>query len=319
MRFRQFSPVLGALAVGILVASSVCVAQEEEEDAYEAPERSVTLDAQARQHLGIIAAAAKEVPYRAEITGLGLVVSLDAIAQTEADLETAEAALVASRAGLERARGLLGADNSISKQSFEAAEKQAAADAAQLALAERKSIAMWGRNAPWRNSQQRASVLAALSTGKSVLIRATFPDGSLAGDTPAAICVERLDDSAGSRKLCPATTVWRAPADPSVPGRSYYILVPGAPDLAPGERVRVLAQTGSAEKGAMVPASAVVIAEGRSWLYIEEKANYFVRQAADLSKPLAEGYVMPRDVQAGEPIVIQGAGQLLAREIGTED
>jgi hypothetical protein len=97
------------------------------------------------------------------------------------------------------------------------------------------------------------------------------------------------------------------------------MLVPGSPDLTAGDRVRVVAQVGAAEKGAYVPASAIVIAEGRSWLYIEEKDNYFVRQAADLSRPSGDGYVMSSAVQVGEAVVIKGAGQLLARETGSAE
>ncbi len=305
-----------AVALGILVFSPVSRAQAE--DAYEAQERSVTLDPQAKPRLGITSIAAKEVPYRAELNGLGLVIGLDAVAQTEADLESARAAARASHAALARARGLFGADMSVSQQSLEAAEHQATSDTAQFALMERRAVATWGPNAPWRDPQRGPSVLAALGSGKTVLIRATFPADMPSGSMPSAVHVERFDDVPHAKGWS-ASGVWRAPADPNVPGRSYYMLVPDATDLATGERVRVLAQDGESHKGAFVPASAIVVAEGGTWFYIEEKANYFVRRAADLSKPVGEGYFMPTRVHAGEPIVVQGAGQLLAREIGTED
>ena len=315
LRVRALGVALTLATLAGASVTSVSLAQDEE---FEAPERSVTVDPQAKPRMGIATQAAKQVPYRAEASGLGVVIGLDVIAQTEADLETAEAAARASRAALARAQALFGADLSTSRQSLETAEKQAAADEAQLSLTKRKAIAVWGPSAPWRDPRQRTSVLAALGAGKTVVVRGTFPAETLAGGSPESIRVERLDDGT-SGKSWSASKVWRAPADPTMPGRTYYMMIPGSPDLAAGDRVRVLAQVGVDEKGAFVPSSAIVIAEGRSWLYIEEKANYFVRQAADLSKPFGDGYVMSSAVQVGEPIVIKGAGQLLARETGSAE
>jgi hypothetical protein len=41
-----------------------------------------------------------------------------------------------------------------------------------------------------------------------------------------------------------------------------------------------------------------------------------VRRALVLTQPMAEGYFSTA-VRPGEPVVVQGAGQLLARETGT--
>ncbi|HXN79521.1 MAG TPA: hypothetical protein VN869_01390, partial [Steroidobacteraceae bacterium] len=60
----------------------------------------------------------------------------------------------------------------------------------------------------------------------------------------------------------------------------------------------------------------VVIAGGSTGVYIEETGGSFVRRAIALTQPLQEGYVTA-DVRPGELVVVQGAGQLLARESGT--
>jgi len=309
---------LRALAAGLLLLAAAHPCSAQDEDDYEAPERSVTLDAQTKARIGVTTVAAQSVQYRGEASGLGLVLGIDAIARTDADLTVAESAAQLSQAALVRARGLFGADTSISRQALEAAEQQAATDAAQLMLAERKAEATWGHDAPWRDPKQRRALIAEISAGKAAIVRATFAADVIGDAAPGRTRIERLDGAAGGKKWT-VTRLWSAPADPTLPGRSYYLFIQAAQDLNQGERVRVLADFSPSKAGAFVPAGAVVIAEGRTWLYIEDKPDYFVRQAIDLSQPLGSGYFISAGVQAGETVVVQGAGLLLARETGTED
>jgi len=88
--------------------------------------------------------------------------------------------------------------------------------------------------------------------------------------------------------------------------------------LASGQRVRVVMPVGASAAGVVVPAAAVVIAQGGTWAYIEEPGGSFVRRAVSLSQPSGAGYFTTA-VHPGERVVVQGAGQLLARETGTED
>ena len=274
----------------------------------------VKLDAPTQQRIGITTLAVQAVQHRAEVQGLGQVMGLEALAQTDAELTSAEAASRASQAALERARGLYNADTSVSRQALEAAERQASTDSVQLELARRKAIASWGRGAPWTTPAQRAALLARISAGTSAIVRATFPaDIGPAGGSPTR--VEPLD-GAGARFSLSAASAWAAPADPAIPGRSYYLLVTGAEALAPGQRVRVLMPTGPSEPGVLVPASALVIAEGGTWLYVQQQGGAFVRRAVSVSQPLGEGYFTAA-VHPGERVVVKGAGQLLARETGT--
>ncbi len=115
-----------------------------------------------------------------------------------------------------------------------------------------------------------------------------------------------------------AASAWAAPADPTMPGRSYFLIVESAESLTPGQRVRVFMPVGPSEAGVVVPAAALVIAQGGTWAYVEEKDGSFARRAVSLSQPADAGYFTAA-VHPGERIVVQGAGQLLARETGTED
>lgn len=275
----------------------------------------VKLDAPTQQRIGITTLAVQGAQHRAEAEGLGQVVGLDTLAQTDAELTGAEAAVRSSDAALTRARGLYNADTSVSRQALEAAERQASTDSVQLALARRRAVAAWGRGAPWALAAQRSALLAKISAGTSAIVRATFPADTASGEG-GALRVEALD-GASDHHGWTATSAWAAPADPALPGRSYYLLINGAQDLAPGQRVRVFLSVGPAQSGVVVPAAALIIAGGDTWLYVEEKTGSFVRRAVALSAPVGEGYFTAA-VHPGERVVVQGAGALLARETGTE-
>jgi len=299
----------------LLLASPALAADDDE--AYSAPDRSVTLDAKARERLGIATAQAKALDYQVEARGFGQVMSVDALAQTDADLTVAESAARASQSALERAENLYKADTGVSRQVLEQAEHQAATDAAQLSLAQRKAIATWGHDAPFKDASQRRAMMNKIASGGAALVRATLPQGSMI-DAPAQMRVEKLN-AGGDDKGWTASQVWSAPADPTVPGRSFYLLIENAKGLLQGDRVRVVGSASDKTKGAVVPADSVLIAEGKTWVYIEEKPDYFVRQAVDITRPTATGYFTPYGVQPGEPIVVRGAAHLLAKETGTAE
>jgi len=156
----------------------------------------------------------------------------------------------------------------------------------------------------------------AMRTRRAVLVRATFPLGSLGGGVPRSLSVTLLDSQGSSMT---ARQIWDAPADPAVPGRSFYLLLDSggsASRLAQGQRVAVTAPTGTATSGILIPASALVLSASQSWAYVETKPGTFLRVPVDISKPLPGGYFQPANgpIKAGQAIVTSGAGLLLARE-----
>jgi hypothetical protein len=321
----------------VLQFSSFTRAQEEDEE----PDRIVRLDLDTIARLGIATAPVQAAQFRSETRGFGVVMAFDALAQADADLATVEAAVEASKAAvgaskaaLERARGLFSANVSVSRQTVEAAERQvaaderqAAADVAQLALAQRKAMAAWGgQNLPWHTSAERTALVAQLTSGDLALVRVTFSTSAMGGDTPSSLKVERVGAGQAAGNWT-ATRIWNAPADPTVPGRSYFALVERARGLLPGERLIVSIPMGRQQQGAIIPSEAVLIAEGTGWYYYRETVTpiiplapfyIFHRQMLDLSQPTPEGYFVP----GGDPkqvVVVEGAGLILARETGTEE
>jgi hypothetical protein len=255
-----------------------------------------------------------------------LVVPFDALAQTYADLATAEAAAQASEATADRSRALFAANVSVSRQTVETAERQALADRTQLLLAQRKAETAWGQGAPWRNAGDLSKLLMRLSGGDVALMRVTFPASVIGAGVPAAFRVQRVEVQAEPTTWT-AKTIWRAPADPTVPGVSFFALIDRARDLLPGERLLVFVPSERVQQGVIIPAKAMIVAEGTCWYYSVETQSLiiplaplknFVRVALDTKQPTREGYFVPGE-NPGLEVVVEGAGLLLAKETGVEE
>jgi hypothetical protein len=296
----------------LLLALGACGKQEaEKKEAAEKPETEsgVSLKAEEIKSLGIATQPAQATSYRAAVSGYGVVVALDTFAQLDADVMTAQAAAAQSQAAANRARSLAtGEEAAVSREVVETASAKAAADQASLMLARRKAEASLGRGAP-----SLGSVRTRLASGGSVLVRATFPLGALGNEMPRQLRVTRLGTE---RQSWTARTVWEAPADPAFPGRGFYVLVDGS-DLAQNEHVTVDVPVGAAVAGVIVPSDALVFGQNQAWAYAQKEPGKFERVPVDPAKALQGGYFVPdgTGIKAGQPMVVKGAGLLLAREL----
>ena len=307
----------------VFVSAGVAWSQDDED---ETPDRLVTLDAATVARLGIVTAAVETSEYQGETSGFGLVMPYDTLAQSYSDLATAESASQASAAALARSRALFAADVSVSRQTVEAAERQSVADTAQLSLVQRRAEAAWGQGAPWHNAADLSKLLMRLSSGELALVRVTFSSSAVGAAIPSSFRIQRVETGAEANSWT-AKTIWRAPADPTVPGLSFFALVERARGLLPGERLLVFVPGEHAQQGVVIPSTAMIIAEGTSWYYYTETQpliipmapqTNFVRASLDMSRPTPEGYFVPGG-EPGQKVVVEGAGLLLARETGVED
>jgi hypothetical protein len=274
----------------------------------------ITLKAEEIDSMGITVQPAVAAQYQGQVSGYGVVTALDAVAQADSDFLAAQATASQSQAAAARARSLAtGEEAAISREQLEVAQSKAAADQAALALARRKSDAAFGLNSPFRNLGARAGVMRELASGAAVLVRVTFP--ATGGETPRQLIISRMGADA---KSWTSTTIWDAPADPSVPGRSFYAIVHGS-DLAQNERVTAAIPSGAAQAGAKIPAQAVVFGESEAWAYVQTAARTFLRTKVDTSRPLntgegGDGYFVTT-IKPGNKVVVDGAGLLLAHEV----
>jgi hypothetical protein len=313
---RKIGGTVSIMGLGALLLLSACG-----RDAGEKPEAKdkdtdtpgVTLKAEEARSLGIATVSIKSAVWVRQVTGYGTVVSLDTIAQSDADYLTAAAAAAQSEAAAQRARSLsTGEEAAISREQLEAAQSKAAADQAALALAKRKADAAFGIHAPWHSEGERRQLMGELSSGKLVLVRVTFPLGALPGAVPSRMTIARLG---AERQSWTGSRIWEAPADPALPGRGFFVLIAGS-DLALNEHVFASVPVGQAQSGLWLPASALVMGDGEDWVYLENADNHFLRNPIDTGKPLNDGYFVPAtgDLAAGKKVVTKGAGILLSRE-----
>jgi hypothetical protein len=263
--------------------------------------------------LGLAMTPAAAARYVRETAGFAVVVGRELIAQALDDVVAARAAARQSHAALERMRRLAGTAGADSATARESAERQTTADDAALDLAEAKAAAVLGQSSRWTGDPGR-ELVRALAAGRIKLLRVTFPLGAAAADPPRRLRVQRLDAQAG-KSAWTVTAIWAAPADSSMPGRSYFAVLEKS-DATDGERLLAWA-TGAAEAaadGVLIPDSALVVSGDQYWCYVQRSPGLFVRTPIDIGRPLPGGYFII-GVQAGEPIVTAGAGLLLAREM----
>lgn len=300
-------------ALAALLALSACgkdtpEADKKEESKADGP--GITLTAEQSEGLGLETAKLAPASYRGALTGYGMVMAFDAIAQSDADIASAQAAAAQSRAAAARAKDLsTGEDAAVSRETYEAAAAKAATDQAAVLLARRKADAAFGTGAPWRNAARHAAILARLQSGRTVIVKVTFPIGAVV--TPQKFSITRMG---ASGKSWSTDAVWEAPADNTIPGRSLFALIEGS-DLAQGERVIATIPTGTPQAGVLVPRSALVMGESDSWAYLRTKADTYLRTRIDTSRPEDGGYFVTEGFRSGQDVVTAGAGQLYAREI----
>jgi len=263
---------------------------------------------------GVQTEEVKAAEYAEETLGFGTVMPRETIAQAIAELATAEATEKQSRSALARTRRLSGTPGAMSADVEETNARQASVDTAALTLARQKLSATFGQKAPWSNGENPA-LLQELANGRAQLVRATFPLGTLSGEIPKSLRASRIGQTAAGKgwKMSP---IWSAPADASVPGRSFFALLRGG-DLGEGERITVSAPVGAAQAGVVIPAEAAIIKDSRYWCYVEEKTGTFVRTEIDTGRPFENGYFVAAGVKLGDKVVTNAAAQLVAKESNT--
>jgi hypothetical protein len=323
----RLAPLAGVLAAVLGVAMfagchrAPAAADVKDESAKEAAPKDsaegVSLSAEQVEKLGIATQAARSMDYRDEIAGYGVIIPHDTIATAVAELSSAQAAQEQSRAAAARAQRLAGTPGAMSADAVETATRQIATDTAAVALAQRRLSSVVGSGLP--GGLAAGSALQELASGDAKLLRVTFPLGVLQGATPAALRAAPLDGSVPSTPpVSQGWTVhplWSAPADPALPGRSFFAVLKGG-GAGEGERLLVWAPgTGPAQRGVLVPAAALVISDGKYWCYVEQQPRIYIRREIATDRPIDAGYFVTQGIAPGDKVVTAAASLLLAREM----
>ncbi len=271
----------------------------------------VALTAEQIKKIGLTTQGVDKVDYTDEVAGYGSVIAHETIATAAAELATADATARQSRSALARSKRLANTPGALSTDVEETNLRQSAVDEAALTLARQRLSATFGQSPPWKDDSNDA-LLRQLANGTSKLVRVTFPLGELPGGTPKSLRAAHIGAAQGETGW-DMTRVWPAPADASVPGRSFFAVLKGS-DAGEGERLLVFAPVGGVESGMLIPAAAAVVSDGKFWCYVEKKPGTFERTEIAVDKPFHGGYFVTQGIAAGDKIVMHGAALLLAQE-----
>ncbi len=276
------------------------------------PALGVSLSEEQRGKLGVELGDITPATFQPTLDGPARIVDAQTVVVAMADLDKATAEARTSEVALKRARDLYRADKTVSAETLEAAERQAAADQAQLAVARAHASLQFGA-APWLAAERSEALLAALARGDTLLVSASFPSG-LPAVRPANLALRRIGTQIGEFWI--TTQIWTGPSDPSVPGPTVLGLLSTPTGLSYGERLIASVATGPEVSGSVVPSSAVVLSGGEAWCYVQESGDVLTRRRVDLARRVPQGYFQASGFMPGEHVAVAGAGLLLARETG---
>jgi len=285
----------------------------------------VTLDAETRKRSGIEVIAPTRRQYHEKVRAYGTVLDLDKLVMLDnnyvvavAQLQTAQAKIVASKAAFERAQAL-SKDNVATLAQLQTTEATFRIDEAGIATAEAQvttlkatALQEWG-TVIGNAIIETGPLVTRLIERQTFLVQITLQPGT--SIMPPSAATVQFGSSAARQKVqfvSPATQT-----DPKIQGLSFYYLADAASDLMPGMNVLAFLPSGDPIDGIEIPASAVVWWTGRAWVYLGTGADTFARHQIPTDMPTPEGgYIVPA-VSLPQPIpelVAQGAQMLLSEE-----
>src|SRR5262249_2530820 len=216
----------------------------------------------ARGTFGVELGDVSPATFQPTLDGPARIIDAQTVVAAMADLDKATAEARTSEVALKRARDLYRAERTVSAETLETAERQAAADQAQPPGARARASPQFGAG-PGLGAERRESLLAALARGEMLLVSASFPSG-LPAERPANLALRRIGTQIGEFWI--TTEIWTGPSDPSVPGPTMLGLLSTPAGLSYGERLIASVATGPEGSGSVGPASARVPAGGEGWV-----------------------------------------------------
>jgi len=235
-----------------------------------------------------------------------------------AQIQSAQAKLVASQAAFERAQDL-SKSRYMALAQLQSAEAAFGVDRAALAtaVAQVKTIRAtafeeWGP-AIGKALVEGDALVSRLIEREAFLIQITLQPG-MSIDPPPTATVQLSD---GVPRVEVRFLSVASQADPKIQGFSFYYLADAESPLLPGMSVLAALPVGASLDGLVVPASAIVWWGGRAWVYLRTGPETFKRHPIPTDLPGTDvgSVVVPVAVFPSPDIVIRGAQALLSEEL----
>lgn len=267
---------------------------------------SVELDAATQKRLGVTTAPLAAARYTGTINGFARVLDPVPLATLDSDLLAAQAAARASAAEAARTRALA-SDATISLKTAQAAQALAQADAAKVALLRRRVGLEWG--SAFMADGFRARLLAELASGRAALVRIDAPAGA------ANARAVQLELSGGDRPAVSLLGSART-ADTRLQSGGLLGVVrgPSAARLAAGLTAPAVLTGPVGASGVTVPRSAVMRAQGKTFVYVRQDPTHFERRDLTGVVPQADGLFASGGARPGEAVAISGAAAIFTAQ-----
>ena len=326
---------LGVLVVwGFLAGRGEAALEAERERPVKAPLRVstdgrgqpvVTLDTATRKQSGIEVTKPEPTQHVAQVRAYGTVLDLDKLVTLDnnyvtavAQLQSAQAKIVASKAAFERAQAL--SENKVTtlaqlqtaEATFRADQAGVTTTEAQVRTLKATALQEWG-TVIGKALVESGPLVTGLIERRTFLLQITLPPGT--SITPAPNATVQFGASATRHQVqfvSPATQT-----DPKIQGLSFYYSADAASNLLPGMNVLAFLPSGAPVDGIEIPASAVVWWTGRAWVYLRTGADTFTRDEIPTDTPAPRGGFIVPVKTLPKPIpelVVQGAQMLLSEE-----
>jgi len=285
-------------------------------------ETVVKVDEDTQDRSGIETEALSAAPFQQQVRAYGMVLDIARLtdlannyAAAKAALQTAAAKLAKSKPEFDRATQLYNDGRAVSEAQLQSAAAALATDQAGLAAAEAQihttaatAYQEWGA-VLGKSLVEGQPQITRLIERQEFLLQITLPPGTVLASPPATAAIETGKNArAIISYVSQATRI-----DPKIQGVSFFYAVPAGSGVLPGMNVLAFLPSGKIIDGVTVPASAVVWWQDRAWVYRRATADSFARTeiATDVPAP-AGGYVV--EALPGNTEVVTSGAQLLLSE-----
>jgi hypothetical protein len=283
----------------------------------------LTLSTTDVQNAGIECAALKPPPADQIVAGFATVIDPTPLydlngqyIDAEAQVTSANAKFVISQAALQRAQILYKDDQNVSAAQLQSAQTSFNEDQSAVTIARsRLSGVVGSARQAWGNTLGTALVdhsplIDDLIARRDYLVKVTLPPGVVVAAPPqTAVATLYSSISIALRYISIATS-----ADPKLQGTTYFYETAARDELLPGLNLDVALNAHAAQRGSVVPNSAVIWLEGQAWIYIRADAKTFIRRQISPNRSASDDGYIVTDLQPGAQVVVHGTQMLLSEE-----
>lgn len=273
----------------------------------------LTVSPEIQKRIALSVGVCPATEHAPEFKAYGSVLDPSPLITAHGEMAASEASIAALRVIAQRTRALFDAGENVSRKSLESAEADLQQAQIKAQTAQRQLVAEWGETIAKLDSTNRQDLVDKLAQGAVQLIRVDLYAGENVDGLPKSARVTTLS----SDQWAIATVLSGvAKTDPKTQGQGFILrLDKSGAGIHPGSAITAMLQLGGESvKGALIPRSAILRFDSKTWVYVAKPDNRFVRREVSLDFPMDSGWFTSGGVSPGEQVVVESAQILLSEE-----